>query len=304
VAKKSKQKVKPRLNSGIKQTIVHWFVPHHSNKYHPHAIKWQSLVVTALISLSMHFIYTYTTTGQIAVLGRSITISSSQLLNLTNEQRQKNNLEGFTMNETLNRAAELKAKDMVENNYWSHVSPNGVSPWYWIDESGYKYQGAGENLAKNYADEASIVNAWMVSSAHRENILNSQYKEVGIAAAEDVIDGKITTIVVMYYVQPESAGVIGSSQSLGNVALGKTFVSINNPLIYLGSTLKNMSPVTLGVLSIIVMLGFVSLGAFVARSKLPKEVAQSWHKHHGLHKTAVLSIMVVLLLIFSSGVTL
>lgn len=303
MAKKSKQKARSKKISGFKQTIVHWFVPHHSNKYHPHAIRWQSLVATALVSLTMHFIYTYTTTGQVAVLGRSITISSSELLRLTNEQRQKNNLDGFTINETLNKAAELKAKDMVDNNYWSHVSPSGVSPWYWIDQSGYKYQGAGENLAKNYADEASIVNAWMISSAHKENILNPNYKEVGIAAAEDVINGKVTTLVVMYYAQPVNSVVAESSQNLG-LGIDKTFISLNNPLIYLGSTLKNMSPVTLGVLSIVVMLGFISLGAFVARSKLPKEVAQSWHKHHGIHKLAMLAVVVVLLLVFSSGVTL
>jgi len=52
-----------------------------------------------------------------------------------------------------------------------------------------------------------------------------------------------------------------------------------------------------------VVLGFISLGAFIARSKLPSEVTQSWHKHHGLYKAVSMLIVVVLLLVFSSGVT-
>lgn len=305
MAKKITKKRKiNKTKSGFKQTMLHWFVPHKGNKYHPHSIRWQSLVATAIVSLLMHIIYTYATTGQVAILGKTTSISSSEMLSLTNTQRIANNLEPFVLDPVLNQAAELKVKDMVDNNYWSHVSPSGVSPWSWIEGVGYKYVGAGENLAKNYPDENSILNAWMTSSAHRDNILNPDYRAMGVASSQDVINGKLTTIVVSYYAQPSEANLAGSvSGGATTGANDRQFIAYNNPLTYLGSTIKNMSPVSLGVLSLAVVLGFISLGAFIARSKLPSEVTQSWHKHHGLYKAVSMLIVVVLLLVFSSGVT-
>lgn len=301
VAKKRKTN---QSKNGFKQTMFHWFVPHKDNKFHPHAIRWQSLLATAAVSLLMHIIYTYTTTGQVAILGKTTVISSSEMLDITNEQRLASKLEPFFLDPMLSQAAELKVKDMVDNNYWSHVSPSGLSPWSWIDSVGYKYVGAGENLAKNYPDENSILNAWMASSDHRDNILNADYKAMGVASAQDVVNGKLTTIVVAYYAQPSDHNTAGSvlGGSTGGIQ-DKKFVSYNNPLTYLGSTIKNMSPVSLGVLSIAVMLGFISLVSFIARSKLPKEFSQSWHRHHALYKAISMSVVVILLLVFSSGVT-
>ena len=49
----------------------------------------------------------------------------------------------------LQEAAEKKAQDMIENNYFAHTSPQGKTPWHWVEESGYDYRYAGENLAIN-----------------------------------------------------------------------------------------------------------------------------------------------------------
>jgi len=107
---------------------------------------------------------------------------------------------------------------------------------------------------------------------------------MGVASSQDVINGKLTTIVVSYYAQPSEANLAGSvSGGATTGANDRQFIAYNNPLTYLGSTIKNMSPVSLGVLSLAVVLGFISLGAFIARSKLPSEVTQSWHKNQGLY---------------------
>ncbi|MFS8119533.1 MAG: CAP domain-containing protein, partial [Microcoleus sp.] len=51
-----------------------------------------------------------------------------------------------------------------------HVSPTGVQPWVWINDTGYNYDTAGENLAKNYPSTQATVDAWMASPVHRANI--------------------------------------------------------------------------------------------------------------------------------------
>jgi len=70
---------------------------------------------------------------------------------------------------------------MFKNKYFSHYSPTGISPWDWIDKSGYDYYYAGENLAMNFLDTEEVIKGWLNSPSHRENLLNKDYKDMGIA---------------------------------------------------------------------------------------------------------------------------
>ena len=62
----------------------------------------------------------------------------------------------------------MKAQDMATLGYFAHVSPDGKTPWYWIEKVGYDYQYAGENLAINFSDSKDVTNAWMASPLHKE----------------------------------------------------------------------------------------------------------------------------------------
>ena len=100
-----------------------------------------------------------------------------------NADRSAAGLAPLRMNDELNVAAESKAKDMIANNYWDHFRPSDhKAPWEFIDESGYAYRVAGENLARGFRTEAGITDAWMKSPAHRANMLSSKYQEVGFAS--------------------------------------------------------------------------------------------------------------------------
>ncbi len=138
------------------------------------------------------------------VLGYATDMSVSSLLSGTNNQRVANGLGALALNSMLSRAAQAKAQDMMTNDYWSHVSPSGVTPWYWITNAGYSYQTAGENLAYGFATSADTITGWMNSPEHRANILNTSYKDVGfgIINAPNYQGTGPETIVVAMYAEP------------------------------------------------------------------------------------------------------
>jgi hypothetical protein len=104
---------------------------------------------------------------------------------------------------------------MFQNNYWSHVSPSGKSPWEFFKESGYNYSVAGENLAKDFGDSSSVVSAWMNSPTHKANIINNKYKEIGIGVVDGVLNGMKTTLVVQHFASPTPIAKV-SEKILGN----------------------------------------------------------------------------------------
>jgi hypothetical protein len=88
---------------------------------------------------------------------------------------------------------------MLAKGYWAHFAPDGTSPWSFFLKFGYKYKYAGENLARDFSDASSAVNAWMNSPTHKENILNPNYKEIGIGVVEGNLAGADTTIIVQFF---------------------------------------------------------------------------------------------------------
>ena len=111
-------------------------------------------------------------------------LSESLFLNDLNADRATAGQPPLSLNGRLTLAAQAKAADMIANNYWDHFRPSDrKAPWDFIDESGYGYRVAGENLARGFRTEAGITDAWMQSPAHRANMLSAKYREVGFATA-------------------------------------------------------------------------------------------------------------------------
>jgi uncharacterized protein YkwD len=99
----------------------------------------------------------------------------------------------------LDQAAMLKAQDMLNFDYFSHNSPEGKTPWYWIKLAGYNYQKAGENLAIGFVDGEEVMQAWEDSPSHLANLINPGYKEIGIGVARGDFQGQQITIVVQMF---------------------------------------------------------------------------------------------------------
>lgn len=101
---------------------------------------------------------------------------------LINDYRQENGLQPLTVVAELQAAAEWMSTDMGENAYFSHTDSLGRSPWDRMAYFGYGYSTwKGENIAAGYTTAQSVFNGWKNSSGHNANMLNSNYKAMGIA---------------------------------------------------------------------------------------------------------------------------
>ncbi len=136
------------------------------------------------------------------ILGYATNINTSELLSFTNKVRNNNGLDSLKLNSLLSKAAENKAKHMFANNYWAHTAPDGTEPWDFIISSGYGYTYAGENLAVDFSDSDDVVNAWVKSPTHKDNLLNKNYTEIGFAVVDGELEGRKTTLVVQMFGKP------------------------------------------------------------------------------------------------------
>jgi len=133
-------------------------------------------------------------------------LDPKKIIEFTNEARTKNNLPPLKENQLLNQSAYLKAKEMLELQYFAHESPSGKKLENWLSEVGYSYLIAGENLAMgNFPSEKILVDAWLQSPGHRENILNPRFDEIGVAVLKGNFQGKETLLAVAHYAKPQSA---------------------------------------------------------------------------------------------------
>ncbi len=123
----------------------------------------------------------------------------------TNQQRAQNGQSELVENTLLNRAAAAKVADMFAKNYFAHDSPEGRGPSDLAKDAGYEFIIIGENLALGgFDDDADLVQAWMDSPGHRENILKKSYTEIGVAVAQGMYDGKLTWLAVQEFGRPSS----------------------------------------------------------------------------------------------------
>lgn len=120
----------------------------------------------------------------------SLTADELETFNLINQQRANNGLPALKIDNELQRVARIKAQDMVDSNYFDHNSPTYGTPFDMIKSFGITYKSAGENIAGN-SSNSNAVTAWMNSSGHRANILNSSYNYTGIAVVSSPKYGKI-----------------------------------------------------------------------------------------------------------------
>ena len=113
-----------------------------------------------------------------------------EVFNLINQQRINNGLSALKVDDEVQRVARIKAQDMVDNNYFSHTSPTYGSPFDMLKSFKISYNSAGENIAGN-SSNSGAVSAWMNSSGHKANILNSSFNYTGIGVVSSPKYGKI-----------------------------------------------------------------------------------------------------------------
>lgn len=122
------------------------------------------------------------------------TVNKTVLLQLVNNARKKGcncgntyyaSAAPLTWNEQLEKAAYDHSKDMFQNKYFSHTGSDGSSSSERIINAGYGWKWYGENIAQGYPGEQEVVAGWLSSPGHCANIMNKNFKEMGVARVGD-----------------------------------------------------------------------------------------------------------------------
>ena len=122
--------------------------------------------------------------------GNDMNNDEKEVFDLINKQRTNQGLKALKIDNEVQRVARIKAEDMVANNYFSHTSPTYGSPFDMLKSFKISYKTAGENIAAN-SSNSGAVNAWMNSSGHKANILNSNFNYTGIGVVKSPKYGKV-----------------------------------------------------------------------------------------------------------------
>jgi len=175
------------------------FVPNARNSYQPHLVAHRSLHLYAGLLISVKILTMFSAGLLPAGQAFSSAVNVRNILELTNYSRSTYGLDQLNENTLLDQAAQAKASDMVANQYFAHVSPQGKTPWDFIAAQGYNYMVAGENLAINFYSSEGVSQAWMNSPEHKANILNKDFRDIGIGIAEGEYQGvKAIWVVQMF----------------------------------------------------------------------------------------------------------
>jgi uncharacterized protein YkwD len=127
-------------------------------------------------------------------------LTREALVDLTNTARTEEGLSALRANRQLDAIAEERARDMVEGQYFGHVSPTGDRVALVAARIGYKYSIIAENLATGaFRTNLEVIEAWLHSPGHRKNILFPQLKEIGTSVVRGRMNGMETWVIVQVF---------------------------------------------------------------------------------------------------------
>lgn len=266
-------------------------IPHQGNNHHPHFIRlpyqafWVILIFTLVVTSNVLF------SSKPKVLGFSTNIDVAKIIQLTNKEREKVGLKALKENPILDQGAVNKGKDMIEKGYWSHFALDGTTPWYFFGKAGYRYSVAGENLARDFSTNEAVVSAWMDSPTHRENILNSEYTDIGIGVIYGKLEGRETSIIVQFLGSPAVSG-IDSEKTLAP-QVPEITLGLDTKIKDLGVTQKMLIPILL-------FLAFLYLidSVIIHRKKIYRAKSHS----SLLHFSALIILIVSIVLVSKGGI--
>ncbi len=181
------------------QKIKNHFVPHDGNDFQPHLLRHQSTTFFLLLIILVELALVVRVFILPANQNFLASVLPSVLTEMTNAERAQSGLVTLAENPLLVKAAQMKAEDMVLHGYFAHTTPDGKTPWYWLEEVEYDYRYAGENLAVNFFESEQVARAWMNSASHRANIIKPEYREIGIAVASGLYQGQSSVFVVQFF---------------------------------------------------------------------------------------------------------
>jgi uncharacterized protein YkwD len=249
----------------IYKQVHRYAVPSRHNAYRPHLLRKQWLLFFLTVALTAEAVILVNVLSHESARNYLAAVMPIEIVELTNTEREHNNLIPLVQNERLAAAAKAKAQDMAAQGYFAHRGPDGKEPWAWIREAGYTYASAGENLAVRFNESASVVRAWMASPGHRANIVKAGYTEIGVGVADGYYQGAPATFVVQYFGRPQGTpaplppavvlGSDGNSSLMAAAAQSSVGDSLIRSVVKLGTEPSQSALYVLGgVAAVLIML--------------------------------------------------
>ena len=197
-------------------------------------------------------------------------VLANQLIGQEDEIISRVNLirsvEGLPILNTDNRlmsSALDKATDMDINDYFNHAGLNDLRMFYWINGADYSYDFAGENLAKGFTSVDRLINAWVSSPTHYQNIINPKFKDIGVGIMPGVLNGKDTVFVVQHFGLEKAVSSDYIKQSTSSVIdYIKYKTEINKPVILgaeddINTDTSPLVAMDIKILFLIIILGLI-----------------------------------------------
>lgn len=260
----------------------------HSKRYKKVYYPYLPAILIFILSLA---IFTVTSRSAEQVLSDATDISAHKLIEETNEIRLKNDSPELTFNELLGAAAQNKADDMANRDYWSHNTPDGKQPWDFINKEGYRYAVASENLAFGFNSASEAVDAWMKSDTHRQAMLDKAINEVGfgISTSLNYQNKGAQTIIVAMYASPQAsaANITGSSaaQDEQKITFAQSISGFNN----------NLTSLVVGALAGGLIMFIFAKNIVLIRKKYKQ--GKRFILHHPAYDLTALSVVVLLVVL-------
>lgn len=172
--------------------------------YNHRSWSWNFVIFNVVVFVFIKLALSPATYQLATLLDATPRFSSIEIIQATNAARLAHGLPALAPSNKLNQAAQEKLNDMAAAEYFAHISPSGVTPWYWVNKNQYNYIVAGENLAIGFLAAQDTIDAWMKSPSHRANIVSTGYLDIGVAVGLVEINNESGILVVQMFGSPSS----------------------------------------------------------------------------------------------------
>jgi|GEM_PF-678587 len=200
----ARQSRKGKKNTKQNQ-LKDFFIPHAGNNHHPHLLHTKRAVGYSVFFVGLKAAAVLMASSlplQAFMMPDVLEQQRQEILALVQAVREQAGGADFALAERLQNSAQAKSADMARNEYFSHTGSDGRGLRYWLEQAGYNFRFAGENLAVGFADAQSVVNAWVKSPLHYQNIIDSDFSETGLGLESGEYAGKESVFITQHFGSP------------------------------------------------------------------------------------------------------
>lgn len=185
--------------------LKHALIPTKENDHKPHILHPHRLAFYSIAAIALKvivFLVLLSLPLSLILSPEVLATNSNKIVELTNNLRKAKGLPPLTNSYLLHNSAYNKAQDMLVNQYFAHTGPDNKNVLNWVRAAGYQFTIAGENLAVGFAGPEDVLDGWKKSITHYNNLVDTDYQEIGASFIQGVYQGVKTSFAVQHFAKP------------------------------------------------------------------------------------------------------